>query len=158
MDLGIIIPVFVAVGVLLMGIALAGDDNKESQKRIKSAAQSRESAIKRRGADPDETRRKRLMGSIKDIEMRERQLRRARLSVGARIEQAGLTMEEKTFWIASGGVGILVGLGILITGNSWYVALGGAGVAAFGLPRWVLGFLVGRRQRSSLPSSPTGST
>jgi tight adherence protein B len=88
--------------------------------------------------------------------MRERQLRRARLSVGARIEQAGLTMEEKTFWIASGGVGILVGLGILITGNSWYVALGGAGVAAFGLPRWVLGFLVGRRQKKFIAEFANG--
>ena len=55
MDLGAIIPVLVAVGVVLMGIAFAGDDNQESQKRIKSVAQSRESAIKRRGADPDET-------------------------------------------------------------------------------------------------------
>ncbi|MFM1975889.1 MAG: hypothetical protein RL145_735 [Pseudomonadota bacterium] len=147
MDLGTIIPVLVAVGVVLIGIALAGDNNQESQKRLKSVAQSRESAIKRRGTDPDETRRKRLLGSIKDIEMRERQLRRARLSVGARIEQAGLTMEEKTFWIASASVGVLVGLGILISGNSWYVALGAAGIAAFGLPRWVLGFLVGQRQK-----------
>ena len=72
MDLGTIIPVLVAAGVLLFGIALAGDDNKESQKRLKSVAQSRESAVKRRVADPDETRRKRLLGSIKDIEMRER--------------------------------------------------------------------------------------
>jgi tight adherence protein B len=56
-------------------------------------------------------------------------------------------MEEKTFWIASAGVGILVGLGILISGNSWYIALGGAAVAAFGLPRWILGFLVVRRQK-----------
>lgn len=147
MDLGAIIPVLVAVGVVLIGIALAGGDNQASQKRIKSVAQSRDSAIKRRGSDPDESRRKRFLGNIKDIEMRERQLRRARLSVAARIEQAGLTIEEKTFWIVSASIGVLVGLGVIISGNAWYSALAAAGVAAFGLPRWVLGFLVGQRQK-----------
>ncbi len=147
MDLGAIIPVLVAAGVVLVGIAIAGSNDQQSQKRIKAVAQSKESALKRRAVDPDETRRRRLMGNIKDIEMRERQLRRARLSIAARIEQAGLTIEEKTFWIASASLGVLAGLGVLLSGNSWYVAAGVGGVAAFGLPRWILGFLVGQRQK-----------
>lgn len=147
MDLGTIIPILIAAGVLLVGVALAGDDNQESQKRIKSVAQQKPAAVKRRGADSEDSRRKKLLVNLKDIEMRERQLRRARLSVAARIEQAGLTMEEKTFWMISVGLGLAAAAGVLIAGQKPMYALGAGVVLGLGLPRWVLGFLVGRRQK-----------
>jgi tight adherence protein B len=150
MDPATIIPIFIAAGVLLLGIALAGDGNQESQKRIKSLAQQKPTAAKRRGVDPDENRRKKVLVNLKDIEMRERQIRRARLSVAARIEQAGLTLEERNFWIISAVAGAVAGLGVIIAGQKPLFALGAAVVIGLGLPRWVLGFLVKRRQKKFL--------
>jgi tight adherence protein B len=57
-------------------------------------------------------------------------------------------VEPRTFWIASGGVGAVVALVCFITGQSIIVVALAAFAAAFGLPRWVLGFLRGRREKA----------
>jgi tight adherence protein B len=147
MDMNLLLPIAISAGVVLLGIAFASSDNEARDKRVKSVARERDSAVKRKSNDPDADRKKKLMGGIKELEMRERQMRKARLSISARIEQAGLTMPEQTFYIGSIGLGVAAGLAVLVFGQAWYFGLGAAAVAGFGLPRWILGFLVGRRQK-----------
>jgi tight adherence protein B len=146
MDMNLLIPIAVAAGVVLMGVAFASDNNEVMDKRVKTVAREKESSIKRK-ADPDAERKRKMLGGIKDLEMRERQMRKARLSIAARIDQAGLTMPEQTFWIASAALAVVATLIVFIIGQPIYYALGAGVVAGVGLPRWVLGFLVGGRQK-----------
>ena len=44
-------------------------------------------------------------------------------------------------------LGLFIGLGVLITGVPWYVAIVAAIAGFFGLPRWILKFLRRRRQQ-----------
>lgn len=147
MDTTLLLPLAIAAGVLLMGFAFAGNDNSVMDKRVKIVAREKESALKRK-ADPDAERKKKMLGGIKDLEMRERQMRKARLSIAARIDQAGLTMPEQTFWIASAVLGVVAALVVLVVlGQPLHFALGAGIVAGLGIPRWVLSFLVGARQK-----------
>lgn len=148
MDTSLLLPLLIATGVVVLGVALSSSGNEAMEKRVKTFAREKESAVRRKSADPDAERKKKLLGGIKELEMRERKLRKARLSISARIEQAGLTMPENTFWIISavlGIVGILVVTAVL--GQPIYFGLGAGLVLGLGLPRWVLGFLVGGRQK-----------
>jgi tight adherence protein B len=148
MDTNLLIPIAVAAGVLVLGFAFASNPEEARDKRIKSVSRDRESSVKRKtGGDPDAERKKKLMGGIKDLEMRERQMRKARLSIASRIDQAGLSIPEKTFHLASAGLACIVALLVIAFGKPFYFALGGALVAGLGLPRWILGFLVGMRQK-----------
>lgn len=147
MDSNLIIPIAIAAGVVLLGVAFASDNDEAMNKRVKSVAKEKESTLKRKTGDPDAERKKKLMGGIKDLELRERQMRKARLSIAARIDQAGLTMPEQTFYIASAGLGIVAAIVVLALGQAFYFAIGAAAVAGLGLPRWILGFLVGGRQK-----------
>jgi tight adherence protein B len=147
MDMNLLLPMVISAGVVLLGAAFAINENETRDKRVKSVAREKESSVKRKSSDPEADRRKKLMGGIKELEMRERQMRRARLSIAARIDQAGLTMPEQTFYIGSVGLAIAAGVAAIAFGQAWYIGLAAAGVAGFGLPRWILGFLVGGRQK-----------
>ncbi len=146
MDLSLITSLAVALGVIVLGVALSSSGNEEMDKRVKTVAKEKESSLRRK-ADPDAERKKKMLGGIKDLQARENQMRKARLSIAARLDQAGLTVPEQTFWIASAGLGVAGLLVVLIMGQPIHYALGAAGVAGLGLPRWILGFLVGGRQK-----------
>jgi tight adherence protein B len=148
MDTKLLIPIAVAAGVVLLGVAFASNPDEARDKRVKFVAREKESTVKRKASvDPDAERKKKLMGGIKDLEMRERQMRKARLSIAARIDQAGLTLPEQTFYIGSVGLAIVAALVVFAVGQPFYYAFGAAAVAGFGLPRWILGFMVGSRQK-----------
>lgn len=148
MDTSLLLPLLVAAGVVVLGIALSSNGNEAMDKRVKTFAREKESAVRRKSADPDAERKKKLMGGIKELEQRERQLRKARLSIAARLEQAGLNVPEQTFWIVSAVLGLVAAVLVtFVAGQPFYFGIGAALVAGFGLPRWVLGFLVGGRQK-----------
>jgi tight adherence protein B len=147
MDTNTILPLAIAAGVVLLGVAFASSSNAALDKRLKTVAKEKESAVKRKSGDPDAERKKKLIGGIKDLEMRERQMRKARLSISARIDQAGLTIPEQTFHIASIGLAITAAMLVLVFGKAFYYAIAAAAIAGLGIPRWVLGFMVGSRQK-----------
>jgi tight adherence protein B len=146
MDTSLLMPLAVALGVITLGVALSSDGNEAVTKRVKVVAKEKESALKRK-VDPDVERKKKLLGGIKDLKDRENQMRKARLSISARIEQAGLTLSDKVFWIGTVGIGILFFFITLLFGQPFYIALAVSVVAGYGVPRWILGFLVKGRQK-----------
>ena len=146
MDRSLILPVTIALAVVLFGIALASGGNETAGKRIEGGAKRKETNLRRK-SEPEAARRKKLIGGIKEIEAREKQLRKARLSITSRLQQAGLSITPMTFYLVSGGVGLIAAMLVLFFGQPVYFALGAAFAGGLGLPRWVLGFLVGRRQK-----------
>jgi tight adherence protein B len=138
---------FIVLGGL--GLAFAGGDSAQTKtiKRAQSIAGGGAVAARARArvanATPD-VRRKQILETLREQEKRQKQ---ASLTLNARIQQAGLETTPRTFWIVSVAVGIVVLLLILLLRQPWFIGLGAAFAAGFGLPRWVLGFLAKKRTK-----------
>jgi tight adherence protein B len=137
--------------VLALGgaaFAFAGG-NTAQQRRV--AALARPSAGARpasiRSGDTAAQRRKNMQQVLKEIDAREAQ-KKEKISLRRRLEMAGLDIEPRTFWLASGGVALVVALTCLLTGQALIVTLLLAFGASLGLPRWALSFMRNRREKA----------
>jgi tight adherence protein B len=118
-----------------------------SKKRLAAAAGGPVSTGGGRNAlEAGQQRRKNVQALLKDLE-KQQAAKRQRPTMRHRLEQAGLEIDVRSFWIMT-AIGGLVVLGICFaTRQSWLVDAGAVLVATVGLPRWVLSFLKGRRQK-----------
>lgn len=149
--------IFVAVAVAVLAALIAIFypylfGNVSAERRIdavsdKSKAGPRQSFGQRFfKEDAKDTRRKQLQESLKQIEQDARS-RKKKLTIRAMLEQAGLSVTPRTYWLfsfASGGAIFFVSF---IFGLPWYMGAGAFLVGTFGIPRWILGFLRKRRQQ-----------
>ena len=144
-----------------LGLVFAGGGSAPSARTVKRAqaitAGSRVEKTNRAKAAANEPaqRRKALLKTLKE---QERNQRKASISLEARLQQAGLTVTVQQFWIASGVFGLLVVGVILFLHQSFWIAMGLGFAAGLGLPRWVVGFLAGRRTKKFTAAFPTRST
>ncbi|PPJ48177.1 pilus assembly protein [Rhizobium sp. KAs_5_22] len=101
-------------------------------------------------------RRKSVQDSLKDIERKQEEKTKkiASASLKSRLVQAGLTATPSQYYIASVTLGLVVLVFAFLGGIPLLVTFGMAFVAGFGLPRWILGFLIGRRQKKFLGEFP----
>jgi tight adherence protein B len=140
-----------------LGLAFAGPSQgaDRATKRAQALAVSRERdgpAARRKGAaTAQDQRRRQILQTLRDQDRRQK---KATLSVTAKMQQAGLGDNLRGFWISSAAVGVVVFLIVLVLGQAPWVALGLGFGAGFGLPRWVLGFLAGRRVKKFTESFP----
>jgi tight adherence protein B len=142
--------------ITIAGLGFAfvgGSGNDASVKRTKAIAARSTSRIevqKRDRADP-EKRRKAIMKSLKD---QEKSKRKATVSLGSRLQQAGLPLTVKRFWIVCAVVGVVVcALAFLFRLNPLLcLALGFGG--GFGIPRWIVSFLAKRRAAKFVAAFP----
>jgi tight adherence protein B len=141
----------VLVAILYPYISGAAD----AQKRVRAVTENQKGVAKQSfrsrllSEDPKDSRRKQLQESLKQIEEREKQ-RKRRITLRVMLMQAGLDTSPRAFYLMSLGLGLAIGFGTWIVGVPWYVAIVGGAVGAFGLPRWVLGYLRRRRQQTFL--------
>jgi tight adherence protein B len=142
---------FVAIAGL--GLVFAGGTGRGKQsKRLKTIS---EGARGRGGADAANlARRKQMDATTKALRDREETNRKKRAgkSIEDRIKQAGLNITVPMFWIASliSGVVTFAALFFGMKLNKDVMLLATAGIsfaAAFGLPRWFLGFKIAGRQK-----------
>ncbi|MEZ2130247.1 MULTISPECIES: type II secretion system F family protein [unclassified Sinorhizobium] len=99
-------------------------------------------------------RRKSVQDSLKDLEKRQQEKSRKTLSMKSRLAQAGLPITVGRFYLFSAIFALFVLLIIFIAGAPLLVILGLPLVAGLGLPRWVVGFLIKRRQNKFLDEFP----
>lgn len=128
---------------------LSGEKQKE--KRIQGVTESRATRTARRTAVEQGAQRKQAVAdTLKLIEDQQKQSKKVSLRV--RLRRAGLEVSEQSFWIGSLALGgILAGGLYLFVPGTPPIGLAISGfVGAFGLPRWVLGFLTKRRQKKFL--------
>ncbi|HAJ04081.1 MULTISPECIES: type II secretion system F family protein [Brevundimonas] len=95
-------------------------------------------------ANTPEARRKQIVDQLQEADRADR---KARMSLKARIRHAGLSLNVRTFWIISGGLGVTALLMALMFGLNILLGLGLALVFGLGLPRWVLSFLAKGRMK-----------
>jgi tight adherence protein B len=132
-----------------VGFAFVSGESK-SQKRVARVARAGKARLTPSESDaPDnsEKRRRQVQDTLKDLEEKQK-AQKKRIPIRTRIERAGLDIEPRVFYIASGVAGLIVVMFLFIAGMSFFVALMGGFVAAFGLPRWFLSYLLKRRQKA----------
>ncbi|MBB3388638.1 tight adherence protein B [Rhizobium sp. BK275] len=99
-------------------------------------------------------RRKSVQDSLKDLEKRQHEKTRKTLSLKSRLVQAGLPITPVRFYLFSALFAFVLLVLLFLAGASTPIMLGIPVAAGLGLPRWVLGFLVSRRQNKFLDEFP----
>jgi len=147
---------FALAAVAIAGLAYAlafpyVSGEKVAEKRVKGVTANRARSKARKAAVEQSTNRKQAVSdTLKEIE--DRQKKKVKMSLRVRLLRAGLDISIKTFWVLSFFAGILTAVGLFMAMPSApVVALAAAAfIGMFGLPRWVLGYLVKRRQNKFL--------
>mgnify|MGYP005813708693 CR=1 FL=1 len=128
-------------------VFVGGEDSSgRAVKRAQSFGNPKkaQAAARAAAANTPEQRRKQIMDQLKEVDRKER---KARVTMSARLRQAGLSMGMRTFVIFSVISGLVFGLLALVLGLNPLLTLGVALVTGVGLPRWVVGFLARRRMK-----------
>lgn len=102
-------------------------------------------------------RRKSVQDSLKELEKKQQQEKTKKAnsaSMKAKLVQSGLPITLPQFYIISSVLGFVVLLVTLIANMPPLVMVGASFVAGLGLPRWIVGFLVSRRQKKFLEEFP----
>jgi tight adherence protein B len=95
--------------------------------------------------DAKDSRRKQIQESLKQLEDQEK-ARKKKLTLSARIQQAGLEITPRGFWGLSLVCGLLFGVATFLAHAPLIAAAIAAFVGFLGFPRWLLGYLCRRRQ------------
>lgn len=145
MLLTILIAVLGFIAIAGVGFALAGGGSADAKtlkraQAIVGGGEAREA--RRRPASVQDQRRKQILKTLRE---QDRQQKKATLSIAARLQQAGLGLSVQAFWIISAGLGVVAFGLVMILGQSPLIGLGLGFAAGLGLPRWVVGFIAGRR-------------
>ncbi|MFN3816667.1 type II secretion system F family protein [Brevundimonas sp.] len=128
-------------------VFVGGEDSSgRAVKRAQAFGNPRkaQAAARAAAANTPEQRRKQIMDQLKEVDRKER---KARVTMSARLRQAGLSMTLRTFIIFSVISGLMFGLSAVVLGLNPLLAMGVALIAGVGLPRWVVGFLARRRMK-----------
>jgi tight adherence protein B len=136
----------IALGGVAFVFAAAGSE--KTKKRVASVTRTTVSARVTKGAaDNNQQRRKNVTSMLKELEKQQAQSKK-RPSLRRRIEQAGLSITPRTFWILALLSGALGAVGAFLAVKVLYAAPLAAFAFTLGLPRWVLSFLKKRREKA----------
>ncbi|HEV7246616.1 MAG TPA: type II secretion system F family protein [Shinella sp.] len=144
-----------AYGLLFSRIETA--KKTESRVRRVQAAETDQSRAKasRDRLQELSKRRKSVQDSLKDLEKKQQeQTKRVATTLKAKLVQAGLSITISQFYMMSAAFGLFVFVLVLLAGSGLLVSFGAAFIAAAGLPRWIVGFLVKRRLNKFLEEFP----
>ena len=136
---------FAAIVYLLVNPYFSGE--RRTDKRFQSVTETRARlGVGKVQAEIVQNRKRQVAETLEELEQREKA--RTKVTMRLRLERAGLDITPRTFWIASVGAGVLVGLGIFVSAPNLpiLVPVLGAFVGTWGLPRWILARLTRRRQ------------
>lgn len=141
---------FAAIVFAMMWPYMSGEG--ASGKRIQTVTENRTKKVAARSqAETAANRRKQVQDTLNDIEVREK---KEKVTLRLKLQQAGLDITPKTFWIISAGVGVVTAVSIYLSFQPTVLvqlgALVGGFVGMFGLPRWILYKMIQRRQAKFL--------
>jgi tight adherence protein B len=144
-----------AYGVLFSRIEV--QKKADSRVRRVQAAETDQSKAKaaRDRVQEMSKRRKSVQESLKDLEKKQQeQNKRIATTLKARLVQAGLSVTISQFYMLSVALGLFTFVLALLAGIDLLVSLGIAFIAAAGVPRWIVGYLVKRRLNKFLEEFP----
>ncbi|SJM62429.1 Flp pilus assembly protein TadB [Brevundimonas diminuta 3F5N] len=139
---------FITIGGV--GWVLVGGDDSSSQavKRAKTMggvrAEAAANAKRAAAANTPEARRKQILLQLQEVDRRER---KARMTMAAKLKQAGLSLSVRTFAIISVVAGLVGALLAFVLGAHIIIVLGVGVAAGLGLPRWIVGMKAKARMK-----------
>ncbi len=146
--------IVIVLGLVCFGalafVLLQPTQRDKANKRVSSLNTAK--ASKRSGGGSSEAqnkeRRKKLADSLTALENKTKNLKKKRrLTMSQTLEQAGLTIKPKQFYIGSAISALLFGLIGVISGQQPWISGLLLLIGGLGFPRWMLGFLRARRQK-----------
>lgn len=143
------IAILAALCIGAIGFVFVGGESKSQQRvaRVTRAGNARLATAADSDVDNSEKRRKQMQETLKTLEDKQKEQKK-RIPLKTRIERAGLDIEPRIFYISSAVCGLVVMLVLKLSGLALFIALLGGFAAAFGLPRWVLSYLMKKRQKA----------
>jgi len=127
---------------------LSGDIKAEKRQAALQSASPRR--VMDRSSDPMQ-RRKQITESLKELESKGKS---KKLTLEARIAQAGKSWSRNQFYIGSAIAGLLLGGIFYVITDDLFLGVGMTLAGSLGLPRWILSFLRKRRLKKFLNAFP----
>jgi tight adherence protein B len=159
--LGVILLAAIAAGAVAYGVLFGRLETEKKTENRLNRVKAAETDMGRVKAARDRVqemskRRKSVQDSLKELEKKQQEQSRkaADKSVKSRLAQSGLSLSLGRFYMISVALGLFFALILTVFGLPIYAAIGAGFVAGAGLPRWIVGFLVKRRQNKFLEEFP----
>lgn len=125
-----------------------GGSSAPTQKRLASVGTQKASGAAARGTgDSNQQRRRNVQALLKDLEKQQAE-KKQRPTLRKRIEQAGLTITPRSYWLMAATAGLVSAGGLLLMHQPLIATALVPFAIVFGLPRWVLNFLKNRREKA----------
>jgi len=148
----IALTVALAVGGVAFALMGSNDGSAKASKRVQAVSRG---TTGRGGAgktadtvgESNAKRRRQVQETLNEIE-RKKEQHKDKPTLGALLEQADWKIDARMFHIVTVGLGVLTAGALLLLGYAWYVAAGIGFAVGFGFPRWLLGFMIGRRKKA----------
>ncbi len=146
------IMVSLAVGGLAIAILFPLFSNDNSANRVKAISTGKKteslgSSIRARlSEDTKDTRRRQIQDSLKQVGKQEKELKKRRNSLRVNLEQAGLDISVRAYWVSACILGGGLAAVSFVVYPNIYVVIAILFVGIFGLPRWILKNMRVRRQ------------
>ncbi len=148
-NIAFMVMVGLAVGAAAFALIVPFFSRSATQERIENVVGTKEAKISglraRFAEDAKDSRRKQIQESLKQLEVQEK-ARKKKLTLAARIQQAGLEITSRTFWIMSMVSGLVFCIAPIAAGAPLLAGAAAGFVGFLGFPRWLLGYLCRRRQ------------
>ena len=157
--LGIVLLVAISAGAVCYGLLFSRMETEKKAasrvSRVASAELDKQSVKAARDRVQEMSkRRKSMQDNLKDLEKRQQENAKKKLTLKSRLTQAGLSITPGRFYMFSAIFGFILMFVAFLAGAPTMVVLGLPVVAGLGLPRWILGFLIKRRQNKFLDEFP----
>jgi tight adherence protein B len=160
--LAIVLLVALSTGAVAYGVLYSRIENEKKTASRINRVRSAETDTAQMKAARDRVqeiskRRKSVQDSLKELEKKQQQEKTKKAnaaSIKAKLTQSGLAISINQFYLFSALFGIVVLAMTFLAGMPPLVMLGASFVAGLGLPRWIVGFLVNRRQKKFLEEFP----
>lgn len=158
--IAIIALVIVSLASVVYGVLYSSiENNRKSQDRVKKVQAAETDRLKIKASRDRmaelSKRRKSVQDSLKELEKKQAESdRRKAQTLKGRIEQSGLKITVSQFWILSLSLGFALFALAFFAGVPLLVGAGVFFVGAFGLPRFVVGYILKRRMRRFLDEFP----
>lgn len=151
-QMAVYVLISLAVGGLIYALIAPMLSKSDASRRVEAVASSQKASGRAQNAkskileESKDQRRKQIQETLNQLGENEKQ-RRKRLTIRVMIEQAGLEISMRFFYIMSAVCGFGLAIVTMVFGLPWFVWIGAFIVGFFGLPRWVVKFLRNKRQQ-----------
>lgn len=133
-------------GVLYVFVYPMISGEKRAEQRLKEISVDEIQAKRggRKTADSATSRRQQVEDSLKQLEARQKNAKNPPIEI--RLQQAGLSITKKQFYMFSAAAGLMSFLLMYVSGMGLMLAIPSILAGGFGIPRWVIGYLKKKRE------------